>query len=76
MIKELQSCQIKTIMATGDNVLTGISVARQCHILDTNKEVWLGELVNTDGQTQVTWKSTDKKKKIVMGELPWRYTDD
>lgn len=28
VINELQRCNIKTIMATGDNVLTGISVAR------------------------------------------------
>ena len=30
-------------MATGDNVLTAISVARHCHIIDENKEVWLAD---------------------------------
>jgi len=28
VIKELNDCKIRTIMATGDNVLTAISVAR------------------------------------------------
>jgi cation-transporting ATPase 13A3/4/5 len=28
IIKELNSCKIRTIMATGDNILTAISVAR------------------------------------------------
>ena len=33
VIRELNECKIRTIMATGDNVLTAISVARQCTIL-------------------------------------------
>ena len=33
-------------MATGDNVLTAISVARQCKMIDPVKECWLGEIVN------------------------------
>jgi cation-transporting ATPase 13A2 len=32
-IQILNECKIRTIMATGDNVLTAISVARQCAIL-------------------------------------------
>jgi cation-transporting ATPase 13A3/4/5 len=43
-------------MATGDNVLTAISVARQCNIIDSEREVWLGEIAN-DKQS-VVWKST------------------
>ena len=34
VIKELNEAKIRTIMATGDNVLTAISVARQCSILN------------------------------------------
>jgi magnesium-transporting ATPase (P-type) len=33
-------------MATGDNVLTAISVARQCNMLDPKKDCFLGELIN------------------------------
>lgn len=32
-IKTLNDCKIRTIMATGDNTLTAISVARECNIL-------------------------------------------
>jgi magnesium-transporting ATPase (P-type) len=35
-------------MATGDNVLTAISVARQCRILDPVKKVFLGEKITDD----------------------------
>jgi magnesium-transporting ATPase (P-type) len=37
-------------MATGDNVLTAISVARQCKMLDPEKEVYLGELVTPSAE--------------------------
>lgn len=76
VIKDLQTCNIRTIMATGDNVLTGMSVARQCEILDAKKEVWLGELSTSGGVKGVIWKSTDPKKSAICGKLPWNYTDD
>lgn len=34
IIKDLNDCKIRTIMATGDNTLTAISVGRDCNILD------------------------------------------
>lgn len=33
IIEQLNLCKIRTIMATGDNTLTAISVARHCGIL-------------------------------------------
>jgi len=33
-------------MATGDNTLTAISVARQCNILDMDQEVYFGDIEN------------------------------
>lgn len=45
-------------MATGDNVLTAISVGRECSIIDAETEVFLGD-VRTEGQSEkVFWKST------------------
>jgi cation-transporting ATPase 13A3/4/5 len=40
-------------MATGDNTLTAISVARQCRILEMNQEVFFGDVVNN----KLVWKS-------------------
>ena len=31
-------------MATGDNVLTAISVGRQCNIIEADSEVFLGDV--------------------------------
>ena len=34
VIDELNQAAIRTVMCTGDNVLTAISVARECHLID------------------------------------------
>jgi cation-transporting ATPase 13A3/4/5 len=43
-IKTLNECHIRTIMATGDNNLTAISVARECNILNGNQDVYFADL--------------------------------
>jgi len=58
VIEILKDCNVRTVMATGDNVLTAISVARQCAILNPYKEVFLGDIGSLNGKTVVTWKST------------------
>jgi cation-transporting ATPase 13A3/4/5 len=34
VIKTLHDCEVGTIMATGDSVLTAVSIARQCGIIN------------------------------------------
>lgn len=46
ILQILNDCEVRTVMATGDNVLTAISVARQCKMLDPTKPVYLGEVIN------------------------------
>lgn len=54
IIQTLKDCEIRTIMATGDNVLTAVSVAKQCKILDPNKLVYLGEkIIDESGKEKV-----------------------
>lgn len=45
-------------MATGDNVLTAISVGRECCIIDAETEVFLGDVRMERGIEKVFWKST------------------
>ena len=50
-------------MATGDNVLTAISVARECEIIPPDIEVFLGDLqLLPDGKQDIVWKSTSTTK--------------
>lgn len=47
-------------MATGDNVLTAISVGRQCNIIESDAEVFLGDTKFDEFSRKefVFWKST------------------
>ena len=46
-------------MATGDNVLTAISVGRECNLIEPDHEVFLGDIIKTkEGQEAVQWRST------------------
>jgi len=45
-------------MATGDNVLTAISVGRECCIIDAETEVFLGDVRMEGDKEKVFWKST------------------
>jgi cation-transporting ATPase 13A3/4/5 len=57
-IQTLNAAKIRTIMATGDNVLTAIAVGRECNIMDPQIEVFLGDLVSSNGVEKVVFKST------------------
>lgn len=46
ILSTLTTNSVRTIMATGDNVLTAISVAKQCKMIHPEKECYLGELIN------------------------------
>jgi cation-transporting P-type ATPase 13A2 len=54
-------------MATGDNVLTAISVGRQCKIVDASSEVFLGDVKRVGDKELVTWKSTKNVKRTLNG---------
>jgi cation-transporting ATPase 13A3/4/5 len=60
VIETLNHSNIRTIMATGDNVLTAISVGRQCNIIESDAEVFLGDIKRDEysGKEFVAWKST------------------
>ncbi len=53
-------------MATGDNVLTAISVGRECNIIDSSSEVFLGDVKKEAGKEVVFWKSTTTAKHVLQ----------
>jgi cation-transporting P-type ATPase 13A2 len=50
-------------MATGDNMLTAISVGRECNIIDSSAEVFLGDIKKVKGKEIVTFTSTQNTKR-------------
>ncbi len=71
VIETLNEANIRTIMATGDNVLTAISVGRECNIIEADAEVFLGDMIRgPSGGEQIAWKSTKgPQHKLNAGTL-------
>ena len=68
VITELQNCEIDTIMATGDNILTAVSVAGLSGIIDSTLPTFCGELIedNTARGPYISWsRSGDQSKANV-----------
>lgn len=62
IIEELREANIRTVMCTGDNILTAISVARECSLIDRNAHCFVPHFVEGDALTplsKLTWESVD-----------------
>ncbi|KAI7857465.1 hypothetical protein BDC45DRAFT_435556 [Circinella umbellata] len=56
-IAELKQGDIQTVMITGDNALTGVSIAQACGMLPSDKPVLLADVREKDGE--VVWMDTE-----------------
>jgi len=45
-------------MATGDNILTAISVGKQCNIIPDTEDVFLADVKDIQGQEKMFWRIT------------------
>ena len=45
IIDELSRAGIRNVMCTGDNILTAISVARECHLIDKTAHCFVPHFV-------------------------------
>ena len=45
VLDELRRSNIQAVMVTGDNILTGISVARECNLIDKNAHCFVPRFV-------------------------------
>ncbi|OCT80720.1 probable cation-transporting ATPase 13A4 [Xenopus laevis] len=62
-LNELNNALIKTVMITGDNLQTAITVARNCGIVQSHGRVILAEASEPNGSmpATITWKEVDTK---------------
>ncbi|KAL4505178.1 hypothetical protein ABPG72_016245 [Tetrahymena utriculariae] len=69
IIEDLQEANVRTIMVTGDNALTAISVGRQCQILDEKKRVYFGDLSDDPTEKEkIVWKDFENSQKHLKEE--------
>ncbi|KAF2457334.1 hypothetical protein BDY21DRAFT_39066 [Lineolata rhizophorae] len=62
IIGELGRANIRRVMCTGDNILTAISVARECGMIDKTAYCFIPHFVHGDAHTalsQISWHSVD-----------------
>jgi cation-transporting ATPase 13A2 len=62
VIKELVDSNIGTVMCTGDNILTAISVARECNLINKAAHCFVPRFVvghSKDPTSQLQWESID-----------------
>lgn len=68
VISELNEANIRTVMITGDNLLTGISVAKECGILDRKRPIYILEASSSGGNVQLqVHPTTDDKPMTPRG---------
>lgn len=60
IIDILQNADIRCVMVTGDNMLTALSVARECHMIQTHHRVVIVEAFEPDDESPfVSWHFAD-----------------
>ena len=62
VIEKLNDASIRQIMCTGDNILTAISVARECSLIDRNAHCFIPHFLEGDCQdskARLIWQSID-----------------
>jgi len=65
VVATLGNARIRQVMCTGDNVLTAISVSRECGLIDKAREVYTPRFVTGNSTTEVSeivWQNTDNEK--------------
>ncbi|XP_039622048.1 probable cation-transporting ATPase 13A3 [Polypterus senegalus] len=65
VLEQLHKANIRTVMVTGDNMLTAISVARDCGMIPPNEKVIIADAIAPkDGQTaKIDWHYADNPVK-------------
>lgn len=62
VIEELERANIRKVMCTGDNILTAISVARECGLINRTAHCFIPHFVEGDSRTalsRLAWESVD-----------------
>lgn len=68
VIEQLNEAHIRTVMCTGDNVLTAISVAKECHMVGENTKIFvprfeqLPDGVSPDEFNPISWEYIDDRQ--------------
>ncbi len=51
-------------MATGDNMLTALSVGRKCAMINNEEIVYLGDLIEDADEPYISWKISKEADEL------------
>ena len=65
-ILTLDNADLRMVMATGDNILTSISVSKECNLVKNNQKIYSCEIkLNKSGKEILKWKKISDSQYIV-----------
>ncbi|XP_067322392.1 probable cation-transporting ATPase 13A4 [Anolis sagrei] len=67
VLEELRDAHIRTVMVTGDNIQTAITVAKDAGMIPPGSQVVLVEADASDGQPSITWSPLGESKADAFG---------
>ncbi|KAF9583283.1 hypothetical protein BGW38_009827, partial [Lunasporangiospora selenospora] len=65
IVATLANAQVRQVMCTGDNVLTAISVSRECGLINKAREVYTPRFLTGDSVTEtseIVWENVDDER--------------
>ncbi|KAF8929131.1 hypothetical protein BGZ58_009153 [Dissophora ornata] len=68
VVATLTNAHIRQVMCTGDNVLTAISVSRECGLINRAKEVYAPRFIHGDSTTEesrIIWENIDDSRMVL-----------
>lgn len=77
IINSLNEADIRTVMVTGDNVFTAISVARDCGMIPNHHRIFLCELNEDGGRQNLQWNPVEfeeegaEEQEPVQEDVKW-----
>eukprot|EP01022_Parablepharisma_sp_SALTPOND_P025544 TRINITY_DN598_c0_g1_i1.p2 TRINITY_DN598_c0_g1~~TRINITY_DN598_c0_g1_i1.p2 ORF type:complete len:979 (+),score=86.34 TRINITY_DN598_c0_g1_i1:10743-13679(+) len=70
VINKMQEAGIRTVMVTGDNAYTAISVSRECGMIMYNHAVFLGDLIEDSKKKYIKWLPIEKLEGMEDDDQP------
>ena len=61
-IEKYDEADLRMLMATGDNILTSINIAKKCHLIRNNKEIIFCNVENENNKDILKWIKLDKEE--------------
>lgn len=68
-ILTLKSGDVRPVMITGDNAMTGCYIARASGMVEESAQMILGDMVATETETSLVWKDVDSQTNYSMEEI-------